>query len=158
MKRTFSLIAGVMIIGAVLAAAQDDPIAGYWDSVNDVTYRFTDKLQEAQPYLEWLETKDDAARDERLWEIEARANDLRDIKSEFDSMPLPEGFGVSHGIISSAMDLYITGISRVAEGIRINYTTIFNGGITDIARANDLMEQGYQSLAEDMAAAGYAVE
>jgi hypothetical protein len=147
-----------MIIGAVLATAQDDPIAEYWNSVNDVTYRFTDKLQETQPYLEWLETKDDAAREERVWEIEAMANDLRKIKAEFDNMPLPEGFGVSHGIISSAMDLYITGVSRVAEGIRMNYTKIFNGGIGDIDTANDLMDQGYQSLANDMAAAGYMVE
>jgi hypothetical protein len=158
MKKTFPLIAGVMIIGAVLATAQDDPIAEYWNSVNDVTNRFAEKLQEAQPYLEWLETKDEAAREERVWEIDAYANDLRKIKAEFDGMPLPQGFGVSHGIISSAMDLYITGISRVAEGIRMNYTKIFNGGIGDIETANDLMDQGYQSLANDMAAAGYTVE
>jgi len=158
MKRTFPLIAGVMIIGAVLATAQDDPVAEYWNSVNDVTSRFAEKLLEAQPYLEWLETKDDAEREKRVWEIDAMANDLRKIKTEFDNMPLPEGFGVSHGIISSAMDLYITGISRVAEGIRMNYTKIFNGGIADIDTGNDLMDQGYQSLAKDMAAAGYAVD
>lgn len=152
------LVVGAVSLFAAGAFAQDDPIAEYWNSVNDVTYRFTDKLQEAQPYLEWLDTKDDAAREERSWEIDAFVSDLRKIKSEFDNLPIPEGFGVSHGIISSSMDLYITGVSRVAEGIRMNYTKIFNGGIADIGTANDLMEQGYISLSKDMATAGYSVD
>ena len=75
MKKTFLLIAGVMIIGAITATAQDDPIAEYWNSVNDVTNRFTEKLQETQPYLEWLETKDEAEREKRVWEIDAFADD-----------------------------------------------------------------------------------
>jgi hypothetical protein len=157
MRKTVFVIAAISLL-AVGAFAQGDPIAEYWNAVNDVTYRFTDKLQETQPYLEWLDTKDDAVREERSWEIDAQVTDLRKIKAEFDNMPLPEGFGVSHGIISSAMDLYITGVSRVAEGIRMNYTKIFNGGIADIDTANDLMDQGYLSLSEDMAAAGYSVD
>jgi hypothetical protein len=157
MKKAILVLAAgsLLTVGAV---AQNDPIADYWNSVNDVTYRFTDKLQEAQPYLEWLDTKDDAVREERSWEIDAFVSDLRKIKNEFDNLPIPEGFGVSHGIISSSMDLYITGVSRVAEGIRMNYTKIFNGGIADIGTANDLMEQGYISLSKDMAAAGYSVD
>jgi hypothetical protein len=152
------LVVAAVLLAAVGTYAQDDPIADYWNAVNEVTYRFTDKLQEAQPYLEWLDTKDDAVREERSWEIDGFVSDLREIKNEFDNMTLPQGFGVSHGIISSSMDLYITGISRVGEGIRMNYPKIFNGGIADISTANDLMEQGYFSLSEDMAAAGYTVE
>jgi hypothetical protein len=157
MKKAILVLAAGSLL-TVGAFAQNDPIADYWNSVNDVTYRFTDKLQEAQPYLEWLDTKDDAVREERSWEIDAFVSDLRKIKNEFDNLPIPEGFGVSHGIISSSMDLYITGVSRVAEGIRMNYTKIFNGGIADIGTANDLMEQGYISLSKDMAAAGYSVD
>jgi hypothetical protein len=157
MKKAVFVVTAVSLF-AVGTYAQSDPIAEYWDSVNDVTYRFTDKLQEIQPYLEWLDTKDDAVREERSWEIDAFVTDLRGIKKEFDNMPIPEGFGVSHGIISSSMDLYITGVSRIAEGIRMNYTKIFNGGIADIGTANDLMEQGYIALSKDMAAAGYSVD
>ncbi len=158
MRKVIIFAVAVLVPIIAVPAVAEEPILDYWNTVNDITYRFSEGLQDAQPYLEWTDTKDQQVRDDIIWDLEVVVNDLGKIKAEFDSLAVPPGFESSHSLISNSLELYLTGLSRVGQGIQMNYTNVFNGGITDISTAADFMDQGYYSLSEDMTAAGYIVE
>jgi hypothetical protein len=154
-----ALGAAAVVLWGGAAAAEEDPVLAYSNGVQDVIAKFNAKLVEAQPFLVWPgDDIDQDQRDRIAWKLEVVINDLSRLKAEgMDSRAVPQGFDEAHKLISGAMELYITSLSRCGTGIQRNYVKTFNGGVQDYNNAGNYLDSGFDELSDALRRAGYQV-
>jgi len=158
----FCLLTGATLAAAAVAgaAALEDPVLAYSNTVQDIVARFNAKLVDAQPFLVWPGNDlDQDERDSIAWKLEVVINDLVKLKAdEMDALAVPTGFDEAHKLIAGAMELYITALSRCGTGIQRNYVKTFNGGVQDYNAAGTFLDSGFDELTNALRRAGYAVD